>query len=149
MNELQKKYPECVDPNYCRDISLKERKRMRRAEERRGDLVNLSDRQITDSLGPFTPTSGQSTAWSAMVHSIHLHDEGGKFSICQYEQRGVGGVVSVLGCGINHMLLHYWRKPHIKFSLMGEIMIGPCSLCILLTWCNRQILFAWREHQVR
>ena len=71
MNELQKKYPECVDPNYCRDISLKERKRMRRAEERRGDLVNLSDRQITDSLGPFTPTLGQS-----MVHSIQPADIG-------------------------------------------------------------------------
>ena len=31
-------------------------------ERRRGELVNLSDRQITDSLGPFTPTSGQPAA---------------------------------------------------------------------------------------
>ena len=68
--------------------------------ERRGqwrrELVNLSDRQITDSPGPFTPTSGQSVCGRLCHGTIYLlHDGGEKFSICHHGQRGDGSAVPI------------------------------------------------------
>ena len=76
-------------------------------EER--ELVNLSDRQITDSPGPFTPTSGQTAVCGRLCHGTIclIHDGGEKFSICYHGQRGDpdGGAVAILRFSINQMLL--------------------------------------------
>ena len=79
--------------------------------ERRGqwrrELVNLSDRQITDSPGPFTPTSGQSVAGSAMVLSTSFMMEGKSFQFAPMVRGGIrmGGAVAILRFSINQMLL--------------------------------------------
>ena len=78
-----------VGPEFV-EIYLRRESKRGGDERRRGELVNLSDRQITDSLGPFTPTSGQPAArgWWAQS-TLYLYDEGEKFSICHHVQRGV------------------------------------------------------------
>ena len=65
----------------------------------RRELVNLSDRQITDSPGPFTPTSGQSVAGSAMVQSTSFMMEEKSFQFATMVRGGIRMGVQLLFYG--------------------------------------------------